>query len=154
MKHVPTIIGSILLVIAFGVYLYGICCAIARKNLDSNYNLNEPLNTLTATIDAILLTNLGAVLGYSVAKPDSALAYLTLLGNTNKNMPSLSATDNIQIIASIIYLIVLIACFITWAIKKFSPDAKEIAPLVIQNSKALIGVITAYLAFALSVKQA
>lgn len=163
-KQIPAIIGWLLLAIAFGIYLYGVYYAIfipdpvydnARKLI--GYTIPEPLATLTTTIGAILLTNLGAVLGISVSQPESALAGKTLISRKIKEEPPpLTKRELIQFAAVLIYIVTLLACFITWAHASFrnEDDIKPVVPLVEQYGKTLIGVITAYIAFVLGVSRA
>jgi len=163
MKQLPSFIGWTLLVISLGMYCYGIYYAIFIPDAvtDSSgkiagLTIPEPLDTLVAAISAILLTNLGAVLGISVTNPSSALAAKTLI---SKNMaeipPPLSRRDIIQLTCVIIYIVVLLACFIKWAANTFQKPAevKLVVPFVQQYGKTLIGVITAYLAFVLGTKK-
>ncbi len=70
--------------------------------------------------------------------------------------PPLTKRELIQYAAVILYLIVLVSCFVSWAYCTFQPDdkVKPVVAIVAQNGKTLIGVIAAYIAFVLSVKQA
>jgi hypothetical protein len=154
MKNFSSIIGWFLLLIALGLYLYGVSAAIFNLNLIpqknaaggiTGYMLPEILDTLTATIGAILLTNLGAVLGISVTQPQSGLAAKTLM--TKVALPNpITRREIIQLTAVLVYLVTLVACFIKWATNNF--DNGNVATLVSQNGKMLIGVISAYVAFA------
>lgn len=152
MKEIPVIVGWSLLLIAFSLYVYGIYKAIYKPDCSSGVcKIPEPLDTLVATMGAILLTNLGAVLGISVAKPHSALAAKTLLSEHDTN-PDLTTTETIQYVAMLFYLVALIACFIKWAKENFSSDPSKVVSLISQNAKTLIGVITAYIAFVLGTR--
>ena len=157
MKQLPAIIGWTLLITALGLYLYGIYYAIFTPNeikdktgVITGYSIPEPLDTLVSTIGAILLTNLGAVLGISVSQPQSALAGKTLISAKTVESP-MSKRELIQFIAVITYIVTLISCFITWAHYAFGkePNTIHIVPLIQQYGKTLIGVITAYIAFVL-----
>lgn len=153
MKQVPAIVGWLLLLIAFSLYVYGIYYAIFNADCSLEAcKIPEPLDTLTSTIGAILLTNLGAVLGISVAQPQSGLAAKTLFVKQINIPPPLTKTEIIQYSAVILYLIVLIACFIKWATVGFSSDPLKVVPLISQNAKTLLGVISAYVAFVLGTK--
>ena len=167
MKQLPSIIGWALLVIALGAYCYGIYYAIftpdeiitkdpTGKITITGLSIPDPLDTLTSTIGAILLTNLGAVLGISITNQTSALAAKTLISrNITQIPPPLSKREMIQLISVLIYIIILVSCFVKWSINTFvKPDnVKLVVPLVQQYGKTLIGVITAYIAFVLGVKQ-
>lgn len=161
MKNLSALIGWVLILIGLGIYLYGIYYAIFTpiQVFDMAGNLvqlkiPETLDTLTTTIGAILLTNLGAVLGISLSQPKSALANRTSFSKASLEISEpMNKREILQYIAVLIYLTVLFACFITWAFYSFqtSGEAKPIVSLVEQYGKTLIGVITAYIAFALGV---
>jgi|GEM_PF-1685494 len=163
MKKIPVIIGWFLLVIVFVLYLYGIFYAIFMPDevLNSQkiiigYTIPEPLDTLVSTIGAILLTNLGAVLGISVSQPQSGLAGKTLILSKSVKIPDpLTKRELIQIVSVMIYILTLIACFVAWGYSTFgsSEDLKPVVPFVQLYGKTLIGVITAYIAFVLGVNR-
>lgn len=161
MKQLPAIIGWTLLTLAFSLYFYGIYYAIftpdeivdkVSKNV-TGLGIPETLDTLTSTIGAMLLTNFGAVLGISISNKDSGLAKTIIQRNFAVPLP-LSQREMIQLFCVVIYLIVLLACFVKWATTAFvSPSSiKPVVPLVQQYGKTLIGVVTAYIAFVLGVK--
>ncbi|MEO6723653.1 MAG: hypothetical protein ABIN67_25015 [Ferruginibacter sp.] len=156
-KQLPAIIGWLLLLIVFVVYIYGIQKAIfdPLTRPDKSKYIPEPLDNMVSTIATILLTNFGAVLGLAVAKPSSALARMTLIGNQVEVPDPITKREIIQYAAVIIYVVVLIACFICWATSTFVESGKEkpIVSLIMQHGKQLIGLIIAYLAFVLGVKQ-
>ena len=155
--HISAIIGWALLTIAFGLYIYGIYFAIFTPlhTIDQNKRITglyipDPLDSILSTIGAILLTNLGAVLGISVANPSSGLASKTIINRKMELIKiSLSKRETIQYFAVILYLTVLVVCFISWAYGTFREDEnkKLIVAIVAQNGKTLIGVIAAYIAF-------
>lgn len=152
MNKIAPFIGWILLIIVFSVYLFGIYSAVKLINIHSG-KLLEPLDTLTSSVDAMLLLNLGAVLGISVSKPGSGLAQILLINKPiNEISEPIKKREVIQIFSVLIYLIVLVTCFITWAFNCFSDDNEKVSILVMQNGKVLIAVITAYLAFVLGIK--
>ncbi len=161
-KQIPAIIGWLLLAVAFGLYLFGIYYAIfipdpvIQNGIITGYSIPEPLDTLTTTIGAILLTNLGAVLGIAVSKPGSSLAGKTLIQKGAEVPPPLTKREMIQFAGVLIYIITLAACFIAWAFSSFRSEAhiQPVVPLVEQYGKTLIGVITAYIAFVLGVNRA
>lgn len=157
MKQVPSFIGWFLVSIAFGLYIYGVYCAIFIQltGKAGAINIPEPLETLTSSLGAIFLTNLGAVLGISVSKPESGLARKILFSKaSDPNPPPLSKREMIQFASVILYLVSLVACFAVWASTSFETDPMKLVPFIAQAGKTLIGVITAYLAFVLGVKQA
>jgi len=151
MKQIPSIIGWLLLAIAFSAYLYGVYYAIFTpfKGEDDKLSIPDPLDTLLTTLSAILLTNLGAVLGIAVSNPNSGLAGKTLLTRSITVPPPLSQREFIQLIAVLIYLLAMVACFIDWAYSSFRVPLRPIVPFVSVTGKTLIGVITAYVAFVL-----
>lgn len=154
MKNLSSIIGWFLLLIALGLYLYGIYFAIFTVPKKDDHVLPEILDTLTASIGAILLTNLGAVLGISITQPKSGLAAKALMAKVELPDP-MTRREIIQFTAVLVYLVTLVACFVAWAISGFNDKGENaVATLVSQNGKMLIGVISAYLAFALGVNQA
>ena len=161
-SKVSSIIGWILLTFAAAIYAYGIIMATIQS-LAHSTKIPEPLDSIVSTIGAILLTNLGAVLGISVAKPQSALSRMTLISRpqtttlaaTQAINPTDPATERelIQFVAVVFYLAVLVACFIVWAINTFrSGDPFPVVNIVEQNGKNLLGVIAAYVAFILGAK--
>jgi disulfide bond formation protein DsbB len=161
-SKVSSIIGWILLTFAAAIYAYGIIIAITQSLAHSN-KIPEPLDSIVSTIGAILLTNLGAVLGISVAKPQSALSRMTLISRpqtTNLAAPqAIIATDPatdrelIQFVAVVFYLAVLVACFVVWAVNTFrSGEPIPVVSVIEQNGKNLLGVIAAYVAFILGSK--
>lgn len=146
-NQIAAIVGWFLLLIVFGIYLYGIYYAIA------NTQLPGPFDALLSSIGAILLTNLGAVLGISVTNLGSSLAQLVIPGSTRSiEIPDpLSQREIIQYVSLIIYLLVLVVCFAVWIKSGFanSEEPNKIASIVEQNAKILFGVITAYIALIL-----
>ena len=152
MKNPSPLIGWFLLFIAVSLYLFGIYFAIFNATPQAggtDVKLPDVFDTLTASIGAILLTNLGAVLGISVSQPNSGLAGKTLMASANVPAP-MTQRETIQFIAVLVYLVALVACFIAWAVNSFREKPEPIAALVSQNGKMLIGVISAYVAFVLA----
>lgn len=146
-KPIPAIIGWSLLFLALGIYIYGICWGIFMYDPGKEI---EPLSSIVATINAILLTNLGAVLGIAVTKPDSPLAQRVLIGgNTRDSSEPTTKRESIQYFAVMLYILVLVTCFIAWICTLLEEKKNSISELIVQNGKALIGVITAYLGFVL-----
>ncbi|MEO6978242.1 MAG: hypothetical protein ABI113_07670, partial [Mucilaginibacter sp.] len=114
MKNLSSIIGWFLLLIALGLYLYGIYFAIFTVPKKDDHVLPEILDTLTASIGAILLTNLGAVLGISITQPKSGLAAKALMAKVELPDP-MTRREIIQFTAVLVYLVTLVACFVAWA---------------------------------------
>jgi hypothetical protein len=161
MKNLTAFIGWLLVAVAACLYIFGIYSAIFQPvpNLDVTgkligYRIAEPFDTLTSSISAILLTNLGAVLGISITQPQSALANKTLITTNSLTVPPpLTKKDVIQLAAIVIYILALTACFIAWTVlvlQKSGAAIKPLVPLVEQHGKTLIGVISAYAAFLLA----
>jgi|SRR5882757_4981959 len=151
-------VGWLLLFAALGFYGYGIYEAIAlslKGQIEKN-DFPEVLSTTVGAMQALLLTNLGIVLGISIAKPGSAVAKQVMLGTKNiddaaKNIPEpLAMKDKIQLFALVIYIISLIACLITWGIKGFSPESKDVVAIISESGKMFIGVVLAYFTAVLS----
>jgi len=156
MKQLNPIIGWLLLVIALGLYCYGIYWAIfLAYQQDNKMVIPEPLDYITVTLGAILLTNLGAVLGISITNKNSALATRVLMltpAKRKEDAAPLEQREVVQLVAVVIYLISLVACFFAWLSHSLKHEENQVAEIVIQNGKSLIGVIAAYLAFVLGVK--
>jgi len=159
MKQLPSLIGWLLVLAALGLFVYGIGDAIfvsfPKSPSTKPLVIPEPLDVMVGTIGAILLTNLGAVLGISVSNPTSGLAKKILIQKADALdiPPPLNSREQVQYAALLIYLIAIVGCFITWAIKGFSSKPEEVVALIPQSGKTLIGVVSAYLAFILGVKQ-
>ncbi|MBL0356522.1 MAG: hypothetical protein IPP72_06310 [Chitinophagaceae bacterium] len=155
-EKIPAITGWVLLLVAFAVYLYGIYFAIWMPIPKGNtVYIPEPLDSILSSINAILLTNLGAVLGISVAKPSSGLARMTMIrSNAAIVQDPTTMREVIQYCAVIIYLIVLVVCFFVWAQNTFLEEGKikPVVSVITQNGKTLFGVIAAYIAFILGTK--
>lgn len=156
MKNIAAIIGWLLLIAGLGAYVFGIVFAIffPIKTMEAGvmvYKIPEALETLTTSIGAILLTNLGAVLGISIAKPDASLSRIALAPQKAPLPAPVTKREWIQIVAVLVYVITLIACGIAWAIASFKANPDPIVALIPQYAKTLIGVITAYVAFVLAI---
>jgi hypothetical protein len=159
MKNIPSITGWFLVLLAFGLYVFGIGYGIYQSFPSSGtpVPLPDALDIMISSLGAILLTNLGAVLGISVANPSSALAKKIMPSFTNEATENvenpMNLREQLQYMAMFIYLLCLTACFICWAVKGFKSDAENVIVLIPQMGKTLIGVITAYLAFILGKQQ-
>lgn len=162
MKKLTSFVGWLLLTVAILLYLAGIYYAIfapqeiSKDGMIIGLKIPEPLDVLTASIGAILLTNFGAVLGISIAKPQSAIASRILISSRVAVIPDPpTKKEDIQFLAVVIYLFTLIACFIKWlAVETKSDDtSKLIVPFVEQYGKTLIAIISAYATFLFSAKE-
>lgn len=154
MKNLTALIGWILLVAGLGVYLCGIIFAIFFPIEDTQNGqvvmlMPEALETVTTSVGAILLTNLGAVLGISIVKPNNGLARVAM---KSISVPEpITMREAIQIAAVLLYIISLLACGIKWGIATFKQEPDPVVALIPQYAKTLIGVITAYIAFVLAI---
>ena len=160
MKNLSAAIGWLLLTVALAIYVYGIYTAIlnpfAVKSPTGGpdiLKMPEALETVTTTIGAILLTNLGVVLGISMTNRQSGLANIAFLSAKVDLPDPVTQRELIQFVAVLIYIVTLIACGVDWAVHTFKEKPDAVVELIPQYGKTLLGVITAYLAFVLSVKQ-
>jgi hypothetical protein len=155
MSKIITLVGWLLLVSALGFYAFGVYQAIAQTLVSSDsqpVKYPEFLATSIGSIQALLLTNLGILLGISVKAPTSGIArYLKLTGGTQGVTASpLELKEQIQLFAMVIYVISLIACLITWVSVDFVTDSKLVVSLITESSKMFIGVVLAYLTVVLN----
>lgn len=151
-------VGWLLLLATVGFYGYGIIHAIVLSlqygPIDKS-KFPEYITTTMSTIQAMLLTNLGVLLGVSIAKPDSPIAEQMLFRKSSKLMEPEVAKDpmdlrlQIQLFGLVVYIISLVACMITWGINKFSLEPTEVMPLVSESGKMFMGVALAYATFIL-----
>lgn len=166
MTKLNAFIGWFLILALFSLYLYGSFLAIYISWTKSGDGLvlREGLDAAISSINALLLTNLGAVLGISVTNPTSALARNILpkravAGDQDKENQErevklpMDSREQIQLYSVIVLLIVLLACLVTYACKGWTSDIKVLLPFVSQGAKLFIGVAIAYITFILGVKQ-
>ena len=148
-------VGWLLLLSALGFYLFGIGQAIylswSAKDIGADA-YSPVLESVISSIQALLLTNLGILLGISVAKPGSGVAQRLMLGaGSTKDALRLPITDplllreKVQLFALTLYILSLIACVVTWAMNHFSSETKDVVPLVASSGKMFFGVALAYL---------
>jgi hypothetical protein len=156
MKQIPSIIGWLLIILAFGLYAYGLGYGIYEsfqtRAPGTVLSFPEPLDIMISSIGAIFLTNLGAVLGISVTNPASALAARTLplAKNIQRELiPPMNAREQIQYLTVLVFLAGLISCFIAWACKCFHSEPEKILAIIPQQGKMFLGVVSAYMAFIL-----
>jgi hypothetical protein len=158
MKNLSAILGWLLLLAGLAVYLFGIIDAmfLAKPVTTAGQTIlkiPDALETITTSIGAILLTNLGVVLGISVSKPASGLAKLTLIDTKIEVPDPVTMREMIQFAAVLVYVVSLIACGVYWAVKGFEISPDKMVALIPQSAKTLLGVISAYLAYVLAVNK-
>ena len=166
-NSIASYVGWLLLVAALGFYIYGMGKAIYLswpfKVLPTITTITPTPNpdpipfwpelaTLLSSIQALLLTNLGMVLGISITNRNSTLAKALLLNTAiTKGIQTpppdpMQLKEKIQVFAVIVYILVLIACLITWIHNDFTSFPSEIVSVVAESGKMFLGVILAYLA--------
>lgn len=162
-KPLVSLVGWFLLVAALGFYLFGIGKAIhltlAEKAINEG-DYSPVLESLIASVQALLLTNLGMLLGISVANPTSSVAHQLLLARPAAaasapvgGIPNpLSLREKIQLLGLALYVFSLVLCVAAWAGDNFSNDARRVVPLVSTSGKMFFGVALAYLTLVLSNK--
>jgi hypothetical protein len=152
--------GWVLILGALAFYLSGIYQAIDltwqnRPLPDSAKNLDYLFSSVSS-IQAMLLTNLGVLLGISIKAPDSAVAQHLLLskGTPPNGLASvkdpLQLREKIQLFALIVYLISLIGCLMAWIHVDFETRSTHVIATVPESAKMFIGVVLAYLSIALT----
>jgi hypothetical protein len=152
-------VGWLLVVAAFGFYVYGIYEAIILSWKETDIGEGqypEMLSTSIGAIQALLLANLGILLGISIARPKSSVAKSLMLNSSKEKAvgsippPPLEIKDKIQLFALVIYIFSLIACLITWGHDSFLSDSKKVVSIISESGKMFIGVVLAYLTAVLS----
>ena len=150
-------VGWLLIAAAAIFYGYGMYEAITLSwseiTAETPIVYPEVLSTTIGAMQALLLANLGMVLGISIANPNSALARSLMLNKEVKSLappPPLDVKDKVQLAAMVIYIISLIACLITWIVNGFSTDSKDVVSIISESGKMFIGVVLAYLTAVLS----
>ncbi len=111
------------------------------------------LAQVVTTVGAVLATNLGAVLGLSVADVQSASTGLPLARafalSSWLAAPGVPVGTQVQIAAAWIYVIGLIAAAFLWGLRGFSDNPAVVVPTLPELSRTLLGVIVGALAVAL-----
>lgn len=149
-------VGWLLLAVALGFYVYGIYTAIYLSwppipeipNPDAKpLPFNEVLSTTIGSLQALLLANLGMLLGISIARPNSAVAHALKLNRAaiTEDPKDPDVKEKIQLFALVLYVVCLVACFITWIRNDFISDPKEVVSVIPESGKLFIGVVLAYL---------
>jgi hypothetical protein len=144
--------GWLLLISVLGFYSYGIGEAIHLTCADNSEKYPDALSTAMGSIQALLLTNLGVLLGISVATPSSGVARSLKLNfseeSTDASSP-LELKDKVQLLAMLIYVVSLVACVVTWVVKvlphKEPNEVGNVVALINESAKMFIGVALAYL---------
>lgn len=158
-NNVVAYVGWFLLAAAFGFYGYAMFEVVSAtfKPTGVGKNISEVLTTTLSSIQALLLANLGIILGISISKPESRVARTMLFNAPNTNLAEtenpMQMASKVQLFAVIIYILSLIICLVAWGYKKFVTDAAEVVPVVSESGKMFIGVVLAYLTAVLGVKQ-
>lgn len=153
------LVGWLFLIVIFGFYIYGIADAIILSISEKTDKFSEFVATTISSMQALLLTNLGALLGVSVARPQSAVARNLFLGQnattelTEEEKDPLLFKEKVQMFALTIFMLSLIACLVTWIIKEFNPEAGKVVPVVVDSCKVFVAVGLAYVALFLAKKQ-
>lgn len=146
--------GWLLMLTASGFYGYGIFDAVILswpKPPIPPDAYHAVLSTTIGTMQALLLANLGMLLGVSVSNPQSAVARALKLNGTSAvgvdlaPLPPTDVKDKIQLFALVIYLISLIICFVTWIRNDFSSLPADVISIVPESGKMFIGVVLAYM---------
>ena len=156
-SHLVSYVGWLLLLAAFGFYCYGIIDAI-RLSLPGSTGpgtYHEVLLTTIGSLQALLLANLGMLLGISVVSPTSNVARALKLNRADlaterSPAPPLDIKLTVQFFALAIYVISLIACSITWIMTDFNTDSTKVVAIIPESGKMFIGVVLAYVTAVLS----
>lgn len=161
-----SLIGWLLLFAALGFYLYGIGLAvylswpasepIIPPAIVTPILYPEILSTTIGSIQALLLTNLGVVLGIAITNPNSNSARFLKLtlpsrNDSEKVVPSpIEINEIIQLLAVAVFIVVLVACLVVWIHKDFSVKPEYVVSVIPESGKIFLGVVLAYLAAVLS----
>ncbi|PSL27465.1 hypothetical protein [Dyadobacter jiangsuensis] len=145
-------IGWLLVGVISLFYTYGIIEAIriswGAGPIAREYS--EVLSAMVGSIQALLLANLGALLGISIADPSSNVARQLMLNRptqqkANLNPPTASGVqEKVQLVAMVMYVISLIACLVTWIMEDFSSESENVVSVISNSGKMFIGVALAY----------
>ncbi|MCW3105699.1 MAG: hypothetical protein JWQ09_205 [Segetibacter sp.] len=149
---------EILIVFLFSVgclgYLYGIfkACWISLQKKPKVSDMPAFLSNTITSIGAVLATNLGAVLGFAIAGFTNGLVDM----NKAALKPLLFFTDpsitSVQITASYVYILTLVAVSVVWGIKKFTTDPLLVVSTIPELTKTFLGVIVGVFAITLAKK--
>lgn len=152
-KSILSFAGWLLLSTAIAFYIYGIGKAIAMSwtplTEDQAKNFPVFLSSAVGSIQAILITNMGVLLGIAIKDPNSAVAnQLTIFSGKptstiNEVTPPLESQEKIQLFGVILLIISFVACMVVWAKRDFVDD-RTILPVIIESGKMFIGITLAY----------
>jgi hypothetical protein len=153
-KLIGSYIGWLLVLSALGFYLYGIIEAInqtLRSTETKSVVYPAFLSNTIGSLQALLLTNLGVLLGISVTNPDSRVARTLRLSGpetkpTTNSMSPMELSQIIQLFGLIIFILCLIACLVTWIKKDLVEDSKLVVSVISESGKMFSAVVVAYIA--------
>jgi amino acid transporter len=154
MKTNNAIAGWILIYAALACYLLAIGYGLWLSWNSGNTApvIDEVIDTTITSLNTVLLTNLGVVLGISVAMPGSSLSRSfvprsTLRGAGEVDNP-LNNRERIQLGALLVFILALIACLVTWIVVVLVKKG-HVAAFVGVASKTFIAIAIAYIGFIL-----
>ena len=149
-------VGWLLIFSAISFYLYGITDAIilswcSTAPIPEN-KYPEAISATISSMQALLLTNLGVLLGISITKSNSAVAKNLMLHIKSESIIAdpLTLRETIQLVALCIYIFSLIACLITWIHSNFCTT--NVVAVISESGKMFLGVVLAYLTAILNIK--
>lgn len=156
MKSPVVIVGWLVLILVIGFYIYGVCVGIFdpdpvtnQKGDTTGYKIADPLDFLVITMATGMMVNLMALLGIPVL---AAVGLLTPKVGFTKTVPTvMSQRKKVQLVCGIIYVLALLSCLFAWLYSYFNKKEPntilELAPFVVLQAKAAIGVAVAFVAF-------
>lgn len=158
MQNVKAITGWTVLVVILAFYIYGNILGLfypaeiagTSPSSETQYKIPEPLDVLVKTMSLALVTNIAAILGFSISQPLGPLAGKVGFG---ANVPNpISFREQIQLWAAVIYGVVVAVSFAAWILHYDIHSEKTIplAPFVILQAKSFIAILVGYVAFILS----
>lgn len=138
---------AILVILGLLTFLYGVGYACVKswpKKNSSTPGIPEYISLTLTNIATILGTNVGGVIGITIAKPGT---------NYNKAVfwnPSMLISDpnptSLQVIACYVYIIALLATLVVLVHQNF--DKGKVVPVVYDLSKSFLGMILGAMAVA------
>ena len=142
-----TVTNLILVLVALAglLFIVGIVVAGYCSLRNKPENMPEFLAQATTVIGGTLSTNLGAVLGLSVAQstnPSPALAEVMA-----------APANTLQVGAAWLYVGGLIIALVLWGVNRFSNQPQKVVSTLPDLTKTLLGVVVGAMAVALGVSQ-
>lgn len=147
-------VGWLLLFTILAAYLFCVSYSFFLYFTQKNVSFPEPLSSTLSSIQAILITNLGALLGITVAKPNSQVAR-SMMFNRPAPPPAAAALppvedplvvrEKIQLVALLIFVLVLITSFVIWMISFSMPENKKHLEFISESGRMFVGVAIAYI---------